>query len=82
MKVVIWIIGIFTASLIVTTIREVGGFILGGLPTALLYGATFCICGYLCRRWDEQHGRKKNINKSEKKTAKKLDESDDYYYFH
>lgn len=73
MKVVIWVVGLLTASLIVTTIRFAFGFILGGIPTALLYGATFGICGYLCKRWDIKHG-KDSKNNNQKHFAKKSDD--------
>ena len=52
MKIIIWLAGIFVLSLIITIIRS-SGFILGGLPSALLYGAMFGLCAYLCKLWDK-----------------------------
>lgn len=52
MKVLIWILCFFANALITTLIKE-GGIILGGIPTALMFGGTLWLARTLCKKWDE-----------------------------
>ena len=56
MKALIWIGCIFSLSLCMTLIKN-GGIILGGIPTALMFGAMWWLARTLCKKWD---ARKKN----------------------
>ena len=61
MKALIWIGCIFSFSLITTLIKG-SGIILGGLPTAVLFAATWWIARTLCKKWD---ARRQALNKDE-----------------
>ena len=52
MKVLIWFLCIFANVLITTLIKE-AGVILGGIPTAILFGATLWVARTLSKKWDE-----------------------------
>ena len=65
MKILIWFLCIFANALITTILRE-SGIILGGIPTAVLFGGTMWLARTLCKKWDEHKGRKqKSPNKAE-----------------
>lgn len=51
MKVLIWI-GCFFCSAIVQLIFRYSGIVLGGIPTALLFAATWFLATLLCKKWD------------------------------
>ena len=53
MKILIWILCIF-ANAIVTTLLKEAGVLLGGNPTALLFGGTLWLARALCKKWDER----------------------------
>ena len=55
MKALIWIGCIFSLGLILALIRN-SGVILGGLPSALLFGATLFIANYACKQLDKIKG--------------------------
>ena len=57
MKVLIWFLCIFANAVITTLIKE-SGVILGGIPTALLFLATFWLARTLCKKWDEHKENK------------------------
>lgn len=57
MKVLIWFLCIFANALITTLIKE-AGVSLGGIPTVILYGATFWLARTLCKKWDEHKANK------------------------
>lgn len=57
MKVLIWFLCIFANALVTTLIRE-SGVILGGIPAAVLFGATFWLARTLCKKWDEHKAAK------------------------
>lgn len=58
MKILIWI-GCFLGFTIIRMIAEDCGIILGGLPTALLFGATWYIANKSCEKWDMHQVEKK-----------------------
>ena len=69
MKVLIWFCGILVYVLIATAIR-MDGFILGGLPTAILYFLTVGYAGILANKWGNSNKNKshsKNVYKAYKK---------------
>ena len=55
MKALIWIGCIFSLGLILGLIRS-SGYILGGLPSALLFGVTMFIASYACKQLDKRKG--------------------------
>ncbi len=52
----------FVNALITTLIKE-GGIILGGIPTALMFGGTLWLARTLCKKWDE-HRANKTVEKN------------------
>lgn len=58
MKALIWI-GCFLGNAIIQTIIKDCGIILGGIPSALLFGATWFIATKLCNKWDMYQVEKK-----------------------
>ena len=58
MKVLIWFLCILANATITTLINE-AGIILGGIPTALMFGATLWLARTICRKWDDLQARKK-----------------------
>lgn len=69
MKVLIWVVCFFCSAVTQVIIKE-QGIILGGIPTALLFGATWFVAKKLCDLWD-----KHEINK--KQNMSLCDESND-----
>ena len=62
MKALIWIGCIFTLSLCFVMIKN-AGIILGGIPSALMFGGMWWIASSLRKKWD---GRKeRNTNKED-----------------
>ena len=59
MKALIWIGCIFTLSLCFVMIKNVG-IILGGIPSALMFGGMWWIASFLCKKWDGRKERKMN----------------------
>ncbi len=57
MKVLIWFGCIFGLSLFIVILKN-AGIILGGIPTALLYGGMYWSARMLCKKWDEQKAEK------------------------
>ena len=68
MKAFIWFMMILIAAVIVTVIKETG-YIIGGIPAAILYGAMFFGARKLCQKWDEHKAKKANQNKEENTQA-------------
>ena len=58
MKALIWIGCIFSLSLCTVLIKDCG-IILGGIPSALMFGGMWWLASTLCKKWD---ARKKNNN--------------------
>ena len=57
MKALIWILcAMVTAA--ITTICKMNGILLGGIPTALLWGAAIALAGILCQKLDEKRKEK------------------------
>ena len=52
MKILIWIVCFFTNALIIALIKD-SGIMLGGIPTALMFGGTLWLARTLCKKWDE-----------------------------
>ena len=59
MKALIWIGCIFTLSLCFVMIKN-AGIILGGIPSALMFGGMWWIASSLCKKWDGRKERKMN----------------------
>ena len=57
MKVLIWI-ACFFAMVLIRLFFQYMGIILGGIPTALLFGATWWAATRLCKIWDEHKKNK------------------------
>ena len=66
MKALIWIGCIFCLSLCIVLIKDCG-IILGGIPSALMFGVMWWVADKLCKKWDSRK------NKDEEKG----DEEDD-----
>ena len=60
MKILIWTGCIFGLSIFITMLRT-GGILLGGIPTALLYGGMFWLARTLCKKWDN-HKKDNTVN--------------------
>ena len=56
MKVLIWI-GCFFCMAVVQMIFKDNGIILGGIPTAALFGLTWFVIQKLCKKWDNRKKR-------------------------
>ena len=61
MKVVIWIVSVLITSIVVVLIKE-AGFILGEIPTMILYAPMFFVTPILCKKWDEYKATKRDGN--------------------
>ena len=59
MKVLIWICGILL-YVIITLIFKYNGVILGGIPTAILFGITMWGIHTLCKKWDNHKQEKED----------------------
>lgn len=59
MKALIWIGCIFTLSLCFVMIKN-AGIILGGIPSALMFGGMWWIASSLSKKWDIRKERKMN----------------------
>ena len=59
MKALIWIGCIFTLSLCFVMIKN-AGIILGGIPSALMFGGMWWIASSLSKKWDGRKERKMN----------------------
>ena len=59
MKALIWIGCIFTLSLCFVMIKN-AGIILGGIPSALMFGGMWWIASSLSKKWDSRKERKMN----------------------
>ena len=59
MKILIWFVAIFIASLITTYARD-NGIVLGMIPIVILYGGLSFVARLLCAKVDE---KKKNKQK-------------------
>ena len=59
MKALIWIGCIFTLSLCFVMIKN-AGIILGGIPSALMFGGMWWIASSLSKKWDDRKERKMN----------------------
>lgn len=53
MKVLIWFVSFFCMAVIQMIIKD-SGIILGGIPTALLFGLTWFVAQKLCKIWDNR----------------------------
>ena len=62
MKALIWIGCIFTLSLCFVMIKN-AGIILGGIPSALMFGGMWWIASSLCKKWDSR--KERNTNKED-----------------
>ena len=51
MKFLIWFLCFLANAIIITLIKE-AGIILGGIPTALMFVATWWLAQTLCKKWD------------------------------
>lgn len=63
MKFLIWFLCIL-ANAIITVLINNAGIILGGIPSALMFAATFGLARTLCKKWDahkEYGGMEKDI---------------------
>ena len=58
MKVLIWT-GIMLIPSIIAILVKDSGIILGGIPTAILYGTAFWFANKLCKKWDWHRVAKK-----------------------
>lgn len=58
MKFLIWFMCFFVCAVIQVIIKNTG-FILGGVPTALLFGLTYWVARSICKRWDQHRAAKK-----------------------
>lgn len=58
MKVLIWIVCFFCLA-VVRLVAQYSGIILGGIPTALLFGLTWFIAKKLCKKWDQRKSIKR-----------------------
>ena len=59
MKALIWIGCIFSLSLCTVLIKNCG-IILGGIPSALMFGGMWWIATTLCKKWDARKNNKEN----------------------
>lgn len=59
MKALIWIGCIFSLSLCTVLIKNCG-IILGGIPTALMFGGMWWLATTLCKKWDARTRQKGN----------------------
>lgn len=50
MKVLIWIVCFFCMAVVQMIVKD-SGIILGGIPTALLFGLTWFVAQKLCKKW-------------------------------
>ena len=57
MKAVIWLGCIFSLSFFMVILKN-SGIILGGIPTALLFGGMLWLARTLCKKWDEHKAEK------------------------
>jgi hypothetical protein len=64
MKVLIWIVCFFCLA-VVRLVAQYSGIILGGIPTALLFGLTWFIAQKLCKKWDQRKSIKKRVGKED-----------------
>ena len=71
MKVLIWVGCIFSLALILTLIAS-SGFILGGLPSVLLFGGMIFLAKTLCKQWDNRHAKTETKENTEEKTGENL----------
>ena len=53
MKALIWFVSFFCMAVIQMIIKD-SGIILGGIPTALLFGLTWFVAQKLCKKWDNR----------------------------
>ena len=68
MKFLIWFLCILMYSLITVGVRS-NGFILGGIPTALLALATFGLARFLCKKWDMHKQIKEAVSRSKQASS-------------
>lgn len=68
MKFLIWF-GCFFLNAIITIIINSNGFILGGVPTALLFLGCYFLAKTLCKKWDKHKENKLVKKKSNDKLA-------------
>ena len=59
MKALIWIGCIFCFSLFRVLIKD-AGIILGGIPTALMFGGMWWLATTLCKKWDARKNNNDN----------------------
>ena len=59
MKALIWIGCIFCFSLFRVLIKD-AGIILGGIPTALMFGGMWWLATTLCKKWDARKNNNEN----------------------
>ena len=64
MKATIWIGCFLFLGVILGLIRS-SGFVLGGIPTALMFGGMWCFARFLTKKQDE-HKSPKNIDEEKK----------------
>ena len=60
MKALIWVGCIFALSLCFVLIKN-AGIILGGIPSALMFGGMWCTASSLCKKWDYRKKDKGNM---------------------
>jgi hypothetical protein len=65
MKIFIWIACFFSEILVTLIIKYTTGITLGGIPSGLLFAATFLLAVFLCKKWDlhkvDHNGSKKPL---------------------
>ena len=65
MKILIWV-ACFLCCAIIQVIVKNQGILLGGIPMALLFGATWFLAQTLCKAWDKHRFAKKEENTTNK----------------
>ena len=58
MKILIWFLCILVYA-VITVLFMNSGIILGAIPTVILLGGAMWLAKALCKKWDEQKGKKK-----------------------
>ena len=64
MKALIWIGCIFSLSLCTVLIKNCG-IILGGIPSALMFGGMWWLATKLCKKWDARKNNDDNKGDNE-----------------
>ena len=71
MKIAIWVGVLFVVSAI-TTALKMNGILLGGIPTALIYGAAAFLASTLCKVWQNRRDEKEASKNKEAHEARQI----------